>query len=124
MKEAFVEMYLAGVSPRRVEDITEALWGNRRHRASLRFRVRLTSWGLTVTPQSMSQPSRALGRIGNVYRRRLYRRLSGSDLGEHAPSVVSPRPASATYFDLSVGRQFVVKCCQVINVKTTPHRIG
>ena len=28
-EEALVEMYLAGVSVRRVEDITEALWGNR-----------------------------------------------------------------------------------------------
>jgi putative transposase len=26
-EEALVEMYLAGVSVRRVEDITEALWG-------------------------------------------------------------------------------------------------
>lgn len=26
MEEAFIEMYLAGVSVRRVEDITEALW--------------------------------------------------------------------------------------------------
>ena len=29
MKEALTEMYLAGVSVRRVEDITEALWGSR-----------------------------------------------------------------------------------------------
>lgn len=29
VEEAFVEMYLAGVSVRRVEDITEALWGTR-----------------------------------------------------------------------------------------------
>ena len=29
MEEALVEMYLAGVSVRRVEDITEALWGSR-----------------------------------------------------------------------------------------------
>lgn len=29
VEEALVEMYLAGVSVRRVEDITEALWGNR-----------------------------------------------------------------------------------------------
>jgi transposase-like protein len=28
-KEALVEMYLAGVSTRRIEDITEALWGTR-----------------------------------------------------------------------------------------------
>ena len=28
VEEAMVEMYLAGVSVRRVEDITEALWGN------------------------------------------------------------------------------------------------
>ena len=29
MEKALVEMYLAGVSVRRVEDITEALWGSR-----------------------------------------------------------------------------------------------
>ena len=29
IEEALVEMYLAGVSVRRVEDITEALWGSR-----------------------------------------------------------------------------------------------
>ncbi|MCK7485512.1 MAG: transposase [Bacillus subtilis] len=29
VEEALMEMYLAGVSVRRVEDITEALWGTR-----------------------------------------------------------------------------------------------
>ena len=29
IEEALIEMYLAGVSVRRVEDITEALWGTR-----------------------------------------------------------------------------------------------
>lgn len=29
MKEALIKMYLAGVSVRRVEDITEALWGGK-----------------------------------------------------------------------------------------------
>jgi putative transposase len=29
VEEALIEMYLAGVSERRVEDITEALWGTR-----------------------------------------------------------------------------------------------
>ena len=29
VKEALIEMYLAGVSVRRVEDITEALWGSK-----------------------------------------------------------------------------------------------
>ena len=29
VEEALIEMYLAGVSVRRVEDITEALWGAR-----------------------------------------------------------------------------------------------
>ncbi len=31
MEEALIEMYLAGVSVRRVEDITEALWGSKSH---------------------------------------------------------------------------------------------
>ena len=29
MEEALIEMYLAGVSVRRVEDITQALWGTK-----------------------------------------------------------------------------------------------
>ncbi len=29
VEEALIEMYLAGVSVRRVEDITEALWGTK-----------------------------------------------------------------------------------------------
>jgi transposase-like protein len=29
VEEALIEMYLAGISVRRVEDITEALWGTR-----------------------------------------------------------------------------------------------
>jgi putative transposase len=29
VEEALIEMYLAGVSVRRVEDITQALWGTR-----------------------------------------------------------------------------------------------
>ena len=29
MEEALIEMYLAGVSVRRVEDITEVLWGTK-----------------------------------------------------------------------------------------------
>jgi transposase-like protein len=29
VEEALIEMYLAGVSVRRLEDITEALWGTR-----------------------------------------------------------------------------------------------
>ena len=29
MEEALIEMYLAGVSFRRVEDITEVLWGSK-----------------------------------------------------------------------------------------------
>ena len=29
MEEALIEMYLAGVSVRRVEDITETLWGSK-----------------------------------------------------------------------------------------------
>ena len=33
VEEALIEMYLAGVSVRRVEDITEALWGTRVSRA-------------------------------------------------------------------------------------------
>ena len=32
VEEALIEMYLAGVSVRRIEDVTEALWGQRHHR--------------------------------------------------------------------------------------------
>ena len=35
MEEALIEMYLAGVSVRRVEDITEALWGSKASPAAI-----------------------------------------------------------------------------------------
>ena len=31
VEESLIEMYLAGVSVRRVEDITEALWGSKKY---------------------------------------------------------------------------------------------
>jgi transposase-like protein len=37
VEEALIEMYLAGVSVRRVEDITEALWGARCRRRQCRI---------------------------------------------------------------------------------------
>jgi transposase-like protein len=37
VEEALVEMYLAGVSVRRVEDITEALWGIKAQQQDLRY---------------------------------------------------------------------------------------
>ena len=40
MEEALIEMYLAGVSVRRVEDITEALWGSK----IFYQRILLSSW--------------------------------------------------------------------------------
>ena len=40
VEEALIEMYLAGISVRRVEDITEALWGTR------------------VSPSTVSNPTR------------------------------------------------------------------
>ena len=38
VEEALIEMYLAGVSVRRVEDITEALWGSKVHLDEIRSR--------------------------------------------------------------------------------------
>jgi putative transposase len=43
VEEALVEMYLAGVSVRRVEDITEALWGTRVSSGTV-SRLNQTSW--------------------------------------------------------------------------------
>jgi len=43
VEEALVEMYLAGVSVRRVEDITEALWGSRVSSGTV-SRLNQTSW--------------------------------------------------------------------------------
>ena len=37
MEEALIEMYLAGVSVRRVEDITEALWGSKVSPATIKI---------------------------------------------------------------------------------------
>jgi len=50
VEEALVEMYLAGVSVRRVEDITEALWGTCPHTASLAQGHRLARRLFLITP--------------------------------------------------------------------------
>ena len=57
VEEALVEMYLAGVSVRRVEDITEALWGTR-----VRY-VAGTKWG-TRRYLSMDKLRVAEGEVG------------------------------------------------------------
>lgn len=51
MEEALIEMYLAGVSVRRVEDIAEALWGSK------------------VSPATISElnKKRAVGKSYRVY---------------------------------------------------------
>ena len=54
VEEALIEMYLAGVSVRRVEDITEALWGKR------------VSPGTVVQPQQEDlRPDRGLAEPAN-----------------------------------------------------------
>ena len=52
VEEALMEMYLAGVSVRRVEDITEALWGTR------------------VSPSTVSQLNKKLYETIDVWRNR------------------------------------------------------
>jgi len=59
VEEALVEMYLAGVSVRRVEDITEALWGTRVSsgtvsRLNQRIYVQIEAW--RTTPITGSHP--------------------------------------------------------------------
>ena len=49
VEEALIEMYLAGVSVRRVEDITEALWGSKVSPATIselnkKAYVRIEDW--------------------------------------------------------------------------------
>ena len=51
MEEALIEMYLAGVSVRRVEDITEALWGSK---------VLQSIGGLTSTDENINATYAAL----------------------------------------------------------------
>jgi putative transposase len=49
VEEALIEMYLAGVSVRRVEDVAEALWGTR---VSPRNRLDLVGlWGRSLQPE-------------------------------------------------------------------------
>lgn len=52
VEESLVEMYLAGVSVRRVEDITEALWGTRVSSSTV-SRLNQTSWP-HVTAKALS----------------------------------------------------------------------
>lgn len=52
IEEALIEMYLAGVSVRRVEDITEALWGPRclleQSATSIKKLINISKHGETV----------------------------------------------------------------------------
>ncbi len=56
MEEAFVEMYLAGVSVRRVEDITEALWGTKVSRSTVHFYRN----GFSVVPKGKARQVAAM----------------------------------------------------------------
>ena len=57
VEEALIEMYLAGVSVRRVEDITEALWGTR------------------VSPSTVSDLNKKIYETIDVWRNRPKRRI-------------------------------------------------
>ena len=60
VEEALVEMYLAGVSVRRVEDITEALWGTRVSSGTV---SRLTRRSIVISRRGATARSRASFRI-------------------------------------------------------------
>src|SRR4051794_27592364 len=58
VEEALIEMYLAGISVRRVEDITEALWGTRVSPSTFsnlnkKISAKIKAWR---TPNSRSRP--------------------------------------------------------------------
>lgn len=44
VEEALIEMYLAGISVRRVEDITEALWGTRVSNLNKKIYAKIEAW--------------------------------------------------------------------------------
>ena len=74
VEEALIEMYLAGVSVRRVEDITEALWGSKVSPSIISelnkkayvhiedWRNRTLHWALPVCLRERNLPAPQLGR--------------------------------------------------------------
>lgn len=56
VEEALIEMYLAGVSVRRVEDITEALWGSKASAPTIRRLMQISRFGATAPSREESIP--------------------------------------------------------------------
>ena len=56
VEEALIEMYLAGISVRRVEDITEALWGTRVSPATVKIYGKIEAWRNRPIEASVSLP--------------------------------------------------------------------
>ena len=61
VEEALIEMYLAGVSVRRVEDITEALWGSKVSPSTI-SEMPSARWALSVCLCGWDLPAPQLGR--------------------------------------------------------------
>ena len=87
VEEALIEMYLAGVSVRRVEDITEALWGS-----------------IALRPVALTHTGKCAERVLSVISRSL-----------HRSAVISPHAQSRDQFQVGhrqQGRLFSPGKCQ------------
>src|SRR5215472_6517597 len=86
VEEALIEMYLAGVSVRRVEDITEALWGTRVSPSTVsdlnkKIYGTIEAWRKGRPPVCLSRRHRAQAQLG---RRGAQRLAAGCDWRERA----------------------------------------
>ena len=88
VEEALVEMYLAGVSVRRVEDITEALWGSRVSSSTIsdlnqKIYVQIEAWRLRaedirpwkIKVEQLARPLEAVFEVGGRHRGHYWFRL-------------------------------------------------
>ena len=71
VEEALIEMYLAGVSVRRVEDITEALWGTRVSPGTVsnlnrKIYGQIEAWRYSIDGRELSRSLAGDRRLGSV----------------------------------------------------------
>lgn len=89
MEEALIEMYLAGVSVRRVEDITEALWGTK------------------VSPATLSDLNKKMYQHIEAWRNRPSRGIPGGLVLKRSALVDVTLFATISLISLRFGRQLI-----------------
>ena len=93
VEEALIEMYLAGVSVRRVEDITEALWGSKVSPATISS-LMVAGGSIALRPVALTHTGKCAERVLSVISRSL-----------HRSAVISPHAQSRGQFQVGHRQQ-------------------